>query len=155
MEKIPSIYIPTVEKIQTISIPLPTADVPSYVPLVVPPSDLREPEGTQPVTKETTEQPAPSINIPMVDINVPLPTTEVVVAASYAAVSAVAVTTFAQPFFDTIKKKLQKFIQGKVVSVTENVVPVPVISAEGVTFVPFQVFTSAPKICFCSTSVTV
>ena len=98
MEKIPSIYIPTVEKIQTISIPLPTADVPSYVPLVVPPSDLREPEGTQPVTKETTEQPAPSINIPMVDINVPLPTTEVVVAASYAAVSAVAVTTFAQPF---------------------------------------------------------
>ena len=114
MEKIPSIYIPTVEKIQTISIPLPTADVPSYVPLVVPPSNLREPEGTQPVTKETTEQPAPSINIPMVDINVPLPTTEVVVAASYAAVSAVAVTTFAQPFFDTIKKKLQKFIQGKV-----------------------------------------
>ena len=114
MEKIPSIYIPTVEKIQTISIPLPTADVPSYVPLVVPPSDLREPEGTQPVTKETTEQPAPSINIPMVDINVPLPTTEVVVAASYAAVSAVAVTTFAQLFFDTIKKKLQKFIQGKV-----------------------------------------
>ena len=114
MEKIPSIYIPTVEKIQTISIPLPTADVPSYVPLVVPPSDLREPEGTQPVTKETTEQPAPSINIPMVDINVPLPTTEVVVAASYGAVSAVAVTTFAQPFFDTIKKKLQKFIQGKV-----------------------------------------
>ena len=114
MEKIPSIYIPTVEKIQTISIPLPTADVPSYVPLVVPPSDLREPEGTQPATTETTEQPAPSINIPMVDINVPLPTTEVVVAASYAAVSAVAVTTFAQPFFDTIKKKLQKFIQGKV-----------------------------------------
>ena len=114
MEKIPSIYIPTVEKIQTISIPLPTADVPSYVPLVVPPSDLREPEGTQPVTKETTEQPAPSINIPMVDINVPLPTTEVVVAASYPAVSAVAVTTFAQPIYDTIKKKLQKFIQGKV-----------------------------------------
>ena len=114
MEKIPSIYIPTVEKIQTISIPLPTADVPSYVPLVVPPSDLREPEGTQPVTKETTEHPAPSIKIPMVDINVPLPTTEVVVAASYAAVSAVAVSTFAQPFFDTIKKKLQKFIQGKV-----------------------------------------
>ena len=111
---IPTIKLPLGQQYETISIPLPTADVPSYVPLVVPPSDLREPEGTQPVTKETTEQPAPSINIPMVDINVPLPTTEVVVAASYAAVSAVAVTTFAQPFFDTIKKKLQKFIQGKV-----------------------------------------
>ena len=35
-------------------------------------------------------------------------------AATYAAVSAVAVTTFAQPLFNTIKKKLQKLIQGKV-----------------------------------------
>ena len=80
MDSLPSIVIPNVKNIETISIPLPTADVPSYVPLVVPPSDLREPEGTEPETTETTEQPAPSINIPMIDINVPLPTTEVVVA---------------------------------------------------------------------------
>ena len=112
--EIPTIILPDSIPLKTISIPLPTADVPSYVPLVVPPSDLREPEGTEPEATETTEQPAPSINIPMINIDVPLPTTEVVVAASYAAVSAVAVTTFAQPFFDTIKKKLQKFIQGKV-----------------------------------------
>ena len=112
---LPNIKLPPAQKFETISIPLPTAVVPSYVPLVVPPSDLREPEGTQPETTETTEQPEPpSINIPMINIDVPLPTTEVVVAASYAAVSAVAVTTFAQPFFDTIKKKLQKFIQGKI-----------------------------------------
>ena len=112
--EIPTLLLPRLQKIETIEIPLPTADVPSYVPMVVPPSDLREPEGTQPETTETTEQPAPSINIPMINVDVPLPTTEVVVAASYAAVSAVAVTTFAQPFFDTIKKKIQKFIQGKV-----------------------------------------
>ena len=112
--EIPTIKLPPAQQFKTISIPIPTADVPSYVPLVVPPSDLREPEGTEPEATETTEQPAPSINIPMINIDVPLPTTEVVVAASYAAVSAVAVTTFAQPFFDTIKKKLQKFIQGKV-----------------------------------------
>ena len=112
--EIPTLLLPRLQKIETISIPLPTADVPSYVPLVVPPSDLREPEGTEPEATETTEQPAPSINIPMINIDVPLPTSEVVVAASYAAVSAVAVTTFAQPFFDTIKKKIQKFIQGKV-----------------------------------------
>ena len=112
--EIPTLLLPRLQKIETIEIPLPTADVPSYVPMVVPPSDLREPEGTPPETTETTEQPAPSINIPMINIDVPLPTTEVVVAASYAAVSAVAVTTFAQPFFDTIKKKIQKFIQGKI-----------------------------------------
>ncbi|WP_290943770.1 hypothetical protein [Hyphomonas sp.] len=112
--EIPSIVLPNGQKLETISIPLPTADVPSYVPMVVPPSDLKEPEGTQPETTETTEQPAPSINIPMINIDVPLPTADTVVVPGYAAVSAVAVTTFAQPFFDTIKKKLQKFIQGKI-----------------------------------------
>ena len=44
----------------------------------------------------------------------PLPTTDTIVVAGYAAVSAVAVTTFAQPFFDAIKKKIQKLIQGKI-----------------------------------------
>ncbi len=112
--ELPTILIPKPQKIETISIPLPTADVPSYVPMVVPPSDLREPEGTKAETTETTEQPAPSLNIPFINAEVPLPTADTVVVAGYAAVSAVAVTTFAQPFFDTIKKKLQKFIQGKV-----------------------------------------
>jgi len=113
--EIPTIVIPPVENIKTISIPLPTGKVPFYKPLVVPPSDLREPEGTKPETTEKTEQPnSPSINIPVIDLNVPLPTADTVVVAGYAAVSAVAVTTFAQPFFDTIKKKVQKFIQGKI-----------------------------------------
>ena len=44
--EIPTIVLPDVETIETVEIPLPTADVPSYVPLVVPPSDLKEPEGT-------------------------------------------------------------------------------------------------------------
>ena len=113
--ELPTIVIPPIETIETISIPLPTGNVPSYVPLIVPPSDLKEPEGTQAETKETTEQPEPpKLNIPVIDFDLPLPTAEIVTAATYAAVSAVAVTTFAQPFFDTIKKKLSKFLQGKV-----------------------------------------
>ena len=51
--ELPTITLPNPPKIKTVEIPLPTADVPSYVPMVVPPSDLREPEGTQP---ETTEE---------------------------------------------------------------------------------------------------
>ena len=54
MENTPRILIPIVENIETISIPLPTADVPSYVPLVVPPSDLREPEGTKPIADKSS-----------------------------------------------------------------------------------------------------
>jgi len=91
----------------------PEAKVPGYVPMVVPPSNLEAPPG---VEEETTkEQPAaPKVQIPVLDIQMPLPTAEVVATATYAAVAAVATTTLATPFFDQIKKKLQKFLQGKI-----------------------------------------
>ena len=112
---VPTIEIPAVKTIETISIPLPTADVPSYVPMVIPPSDLEAEEEIQAETTETTEQPPPpKLNIPIVNFEVPLPTADTVVVAGYAAVSAVAVTTFAQPFFDFIKKKIQKLLQSKI-----------------------------------------
>ena len=113
--EIPTIEIPAVKAIETISIPLPTADVPSYVPMVIPPSDLEAKEEIQAETTETTEQaPPPKLNIPVINFEVPLPTADTVVVAGYAAVSAVAVTTFAQPFFDFIKKKIQKLLQSKI-----------------------------------------
>ena len=45
--EIPIIQIPPIEEIETISIPLPTAEVPFYTPLVIPPSDLRATEQIQ------------------------------------------------------------------------------------------------------------
>ena len=112
---LPTIALPDAFVIRTPSLPLPTADIPSYEPLFVPPSDLKPPDGVQAETTSTTEQPpSPSLNIPIINFEVPLPTTDTVVVAGYAAVSAVAVTTFAQPFFDAIKKKIQKLIQGKI-----------------------------------------
>ena len=91
----------------------PTARIPGYTPMVIPPSDLEAPEG---VEEETTEEPPPppKVQIPVLDIQMPLPTAEVVATATYAAVAAVATTTLATPFFDQIKKKLQKFLQGKI-----------------------------------------
>jgi hypothetical protein len=105
--------LPEVPEIKTISIPLPTADVPYYTPMVVPPSDLRDQEDEPVKTVEETPEP-PKLEIPVLDIQLPLPTAEVVATATYAAVAAVATTTLATPFFDQIKKKLQKFIQGKI-----------------------------------------
>ena len=92
----------------------PEARIPGYTPMVIPPSDLEAPEGVE--EEETTEevQAAPKMQIPVIDIQMPLPTTEVVMTATYAAVAAVATTTLATPFFDQIKKKLQKFLQGKI-----------------------------------------
>ena len=108
---IPTIEIPPVENIKTISIPLPTADVPSYKPLVVPPSDLREPEGTKPI--ETAEPPPPP-TLPPPFPPYPLPTAEVLVPTTIAAVTAVAATTVTQPIIQNIKEKIQKFLNNKI-----------------------------------------
>ena len=112
--ELPQILLPNPIPLKTISIPLPTADVPSYTPMVVPPSDLREPEGTKPA-KENTEQPPPqpTLNFPPLP-PIPIPSNEVLITTSIAAVTAVAATTFTQPIIENIKKKLQKFLQGKI-----------------------------------------
>ena len=114
--EIPTIKIPPVDNIETISIPLPTADVPSYVPLVVPPSDLREPEGTKPV--KTAEPPAPTIPPPFPPYK--LPTGDVLVPTVIAAVTAVAATTVTQPIIEKLRKKIQKFLLDKIKKWKEN-----------------------------------
>ena len=110
--ELPTITIPEPIIVDTVSIPLPTAEVPSYKMMIVPPSDLERPKDTEEIKTETPEP--PKLEIPVIDIQLPLPTAEVVATATYAAVAAVATTTLATPFFDQIKKKLQKFIQGKI-----------------------------------------
>ena len=118
--ELPTIVVPDAQTYETISIPLPTADVPSYKMIIVPPSDLERPEGTEEIKTETETKPPPKLDIPVLDIQLPLPTADVVATATYAAVAAVATTTLATPFFDQIKKKLQKFIQGKINKWKEN-----------------------------------
>ena len=108
--EIPTIIIPPIQKIETVEIPLPTADVPSYVPLVVPPSDLQEPEGTKPVN--TAEPPAPTFPPPFPPYK--LPTGDVLVPTVIAAVTAVAATTVTQPIIEKLRKKIQKFLLDKI-----------------------------------------
>ena len=111
MESLPRIKLPTVSTLQTPSLPLPTADVPSHQPLVVPPSDLRRPEGTKEV--QTEENPPPKIHFPPLP-SIPLPSQEVLVAASVTAVTAVAAATATQPVINALKDRIQKFLQGKI-----------------------------------------
>ena len=91
----------------------PTADVPAYKPMVIPPSDLEAPEDVE--EEKTSEQPEPpSLKIPVLDIQMPIPETAVVVTAVTTAVVAVATTTVTQSLFEPIKKKVQKQLQSKV-----------------------------------------
>ena len=101
------LYLPTIE------FKPPSARIPSYKPMVIPPSDLEAPEEVEP--EKTTEQPEPpSVKIPVLDIQMPVPETAVVVTAVTTAVVAVATTSITSSLFEPIKKKVQKFLQGKI-----------------------------------------
>ena len=116
--EIPTIVLPDIVDIETVEIPLPTADVPYYEPMVVPPSDLRDQEDEPVKTVEETPKP-PTLNLqPLPPI--PIPPADVLVTTTVAAVTAVAVTTVAQPVIEQIKKRLQKFLQGKINKWKEN-----------------------------------
>ena len=98
--EIPTLLLPPFQKIETISIPLPTADVPSYAPLVVPPSDLRAPEGVQ---AEASDEPEATgirkVDIPFTDFKMPVPENEILVTAGTTAVVSVAATLTATAAF--------------------------------------------------------
>ena len=111
--EIPTIVLPDIKKIETVEIPIPTADVPYYKPMVVPPSDLRDQEDEPVKTLEETPEP-PTLKIPFIKQPVPRPSTEVVVVAATTAITAVAATTVTQPLIEWIRKKVQKFIQDKI-----------------------------------------
>ena len=119
MENTPSIIIPSITKIETVEIPLPTANVPYYEPMVVPPSDLRDQEDEPVKTVEETPEP-PTLKIPFIKQPVPQPSAEVVVTAVTTAVTAVAATTLTQPIIEWIRKKVQKFLNDKITKWRKN-----------------------------------
>ena len=112
--EIPTIVLPDIKKIETVEIPIPTADVPYYKPMVVPPSDLRDQEDEPVKTVEEKSPEPPTLKIPFIKQPVPQPSAEVVVTAVTTAVTAVAATTLTQPLIENIRKRAQKFIQGKI-----------------------------------------
>ena len=127
--EIPSINskLPDALEFKDIVLEPPTADMPVFPPIVIPPSNIKAPAGVtleEPPAEtedvETASMVQPTLKIPVVKIDLPLPSAEVVATATYAAVAAVATTTLATPLFDKLKKQIQKFLQKKVDKWKEN-----------------------------------
>ena len=105
----------------------PTANMPVFPPIVIPPGNIKAPDGVkleeppaETEEEETASMEQPTLRVPVVKIDLPLPSAEVVATATYAAVAAVAATTLATPLFDKLKKQIQKFLQKKVDKWKEN-----------------------------------
>ena len=112
--EIPIIALPNLDKIETISIPLPTADVPSYIPLVVPPSDLQaeeEPEGTASEEQEPESPGMRKIDIPFTNQQMPVPETEILVTATTTAVVSVAATLTATAAFKYVVTAMKPILK--------------------------------------------
>ena len=95
----PSLNIPQVEEYETISIPLPHADIPFYAPLVVPPSDLEAPEGVEAEASDEPETGIRKVDVPFTDFKMPVPENEILVTAGTTAVVSVAATLTATAAF--------------------------------------------------------
>ena len=109
--EIPTIVIPPVDNIETISIPLPTADVPYYVPMVIPPSDLKEPDGVQAEQTDEVDTGIRNVNIPILDFDVPLPENEILITASTTAVVSVAATLTATAAFKWVVTAMKPILK--------------------------------------------
>ena len=103
---IPSLRLPEPLVLPRPVLDVPRADLPSYKPLVVPPSDLRPPPG---VKGEGSEKPKPTkpnipkevqiVDIPFTEITVPMPTTTIMTTAATTSVISVAATLTATSVF--------------------------------------------------------
>ena len=108
---LPSIRLPEPVVLPRPVLDVPRADLPSYKPLVVPPSDLRPPPGVKGTTKsdkEKTKPPTPpipqapevpTIRVPYTELDVPVPDGVVLTTAATTAVVSVAATLTATSMF--------------------------------------------------------
>ena len=120
---LPYIRLPEPLQLPRPILEVPSADIPSYKPLVVPPADLRPPPGIkgttpseQPPAKPRVPQipqapPVPTVRIPTTEIDVPVPDGIVLTTAATTAVVSVAATLTATSLFKwlvTVMKPLFK-----------------------------------------------
>ena len=110
----PSITLPEPLQLPPPILEVPRADIPSYKPLVVPPSDLRPPPGISPIkTSESKAKPkskppdtppikppeVQTFDVPGTDIEVPVPSGEILITAATTAFVSVAATLLATSLF--------------------------------------------------------
>ena len=99
---------------------IPTADIPYYKPLVVPPSDLRPPAGVKADTKDETPTGIREVKIPILDKKIPLPENAILITASTTAVVSVAATLTATAAFKWLVTALKPLIKTLVKKISGN-----------------------------------
>ena len=109
--ELPTLKLPLAPNLKKMTLDVPTADVPYYKPMVVPPSDLKPPPGVKADTKDEAPTGIREVKIPIINKKVPLPENEILITASTTAVVSVAATLTATAAFKwvvTVMKPILK-----------------------------------------------
>ena len=124
--ELPTLTLPESPQLPPRVLEVPRAEIPSYKPLVVPPSNLRPPPGVKgtdteeeppkkekakPVQTKTTTPSLPNeiqiVEIPFTDLEVPMPSTTIMTTAGTTAFISVAATLTTTSLFKYIVKILK------------------------------------------------
>ena len=111
---IPTPKLPTPLDVPSFEFKPPSTRLPSYRPMVIAPADLEPPAEVKEEEKKEEQPEQPTLKIPVIDIQMPVPETAVVVTAVTTAVIAVTTTTITQSLFEPIKKNVQKQLQKRI-----------------------------------------
>ena len=121
---LPPQILPDVPDLPRPNLDLPTADLPSFKPMLVPAGALRGPTGKE--EEEEDNEPAAEVqrvNVPFTDITIPIPQEEIMVTAATTAFISVAATLTAtslfkhcvkvfKPIIMQLAKRIQKKLNG-------------------------------------------
>ena len=105
--ELPVLYLPDAYDFPNFEFELPIGKIPQYTPLVVPPSDLRAPEGVKSQTINNSKQEASAnqtagikqVDIPIINVQMPVPESAILITAGTTAVISVAATLTATAAF--------------------------------------------------------
>ncbi len=117
---LPSLLLPDAPVLPRPVLEVPRAQVPSYKPLVVPPSDLRPPPGVKGEAKDEPPKAKPQpiklpdirqVQIPFTEQQVPVPSNDILITAGTTATVSVAATLTATSVFKATVNALKPIIK--------------------------------------------
>jgi len=108
---LPKADLPQAPNIPRVTLDIPTADIPYYKPMVVPPSDLEPPPGVEAEAKDEAPTGIRELKIPVIDKKIPLPENEILITASTTAVVSVAATLTATAAFKWVVTAMKPILK--------------------------------------------
>ena len=103
--------LPIAPVVPRVNLDIPTAEIPTYKPIVVPPNDLRPPDGVKAESKDEQPTGMKEVQLPVLNFKVPVPENEILITAGTTAVVSVAATLTATAAFKWVVTAMKPILK--------------------------------------------